>query len=263
MIRAPLAALIVLALAACGGSDKKAEEPVKGGNGDDGDDGVTIGDRDPNTREPLELPGDDDEDDDDNLQIDGLRGRLDPYDIERGVQPHTQALSACYYGKVGRQRYIGGDIEFKFLVARSGDVKTVRLSKSDLGAWHIEKCLLETARRMTFAKPKGGEAEFTLPLEFDATRSTRWVEEDVGLAQVKPFVKELRACAGEASTRNPRKVMVTVYVGPRGSVKSVGFASDHKRTYADAWADCAETKIRAWTLADPLGRIAKLAFRYN
>lgn len=260
-VRAALS-LAILACA-CGGSDKKAEEPSGGPAGGGGDDQIAIGDRDPNTREPLALPGDDDGDDDENLEIEGLRGRLDTYDIERGVQPHTQALSACYHGKVGRQRYIGGDIEFKFLIARSGEVKQVQLHKSDLGAWQVEKCLLETARQMTFARPKGGEAEFTLPLEFSATRSTRWLEEDVGLQQVKPFLKELRECARETSTRNPRGVMVTVYVGPRGVVKSAGFANAGKREIAAEWADCAEAKIRAWTLADPLGRIAKLAFRYN
>jgi len=257
---------LVFVLAACGGSDKKVEDPKadpQSGDGDD-DDRITIGDRDPQTRKPIELPdADDDDDDNGDVQISGLRGRLDAYDIERGVKPHANTLSNCYYGKVGRQRYIGGDIEFKFLIARSGEVKVVQLNKSDLGAWHIEKCLLETARQMTFAKPKGGEAVFSLPLEFSATRSARWIEDDVGSQQVKPFVRELRGCAREAKTRNPRQVRVTVYVGPRGVVKSVGFASAAKREITDEWADCAETKIRAWTLADPLGRIAKLAFRYN
>jgi hypothetical protein len=248
-------------LAACGGSDKRADEP-SGSNASGDGDGVTIGDRDPDTREPLALP-DDDDDGDDDLEISGLRGSLDQYDIERGVKPHARALSACYHGKVGSQRYIGGDIEFKFLISRSGEVKQVQLAKSDLGAWQIEKCLLDAARQMTFSRPKGGEAVFSLPLEFSATRSTRWVEEDVGIQQVKPFLKELRACAREASTRNPRAVVITVYVGPRGVVKSVGFATSGKREIAAEWADCAETKIRAWTLADPLGRIAKLGFRYN
>lgn len=248
-------ALVIALVCACGGSDKKAEEPT-------GDDRLAIGDRDPETREPLVVE-DDDEGDDGNLQVSGLRGRLDAYDIERGVQPHAAALTACYNGQVGRQRYIGGDVELKYLVSKVGEVKQVQLAKSDLGAWHIEKCLLETARQMTFAKPKGGEAVFSLPLEFSATRSVQWLEEDVGVAQVQPFVSELRACAAEASTRNPRQVTVTVYVGPRGVVKSVGFASDAKHEITDEWADCAEAKIKAWTLADPLGRIAKLAFRYN
>jgi hypothetical protein len=259
MIRALSLASALVGLAACGGSDKRAEGPSQGGGGDDG---VTIGDRNPDTREPIHV-ADDDGDDDDSLSVSGLRGRLDSYDIERGVQPHAQALSACYYGNVGRQRYIGGDIELKFLIARSGEVKQVQLSRSDLGAWSIERCLLETARRMIFVKPKGGEAVFSLPLEFSPTRSSRWLEEDVGLQQVKPFVKELRDCAKEASTRNPRGVTITVYVGPRGVVKSVGFASDAKREITAEWADCADAKIRAWTLGDPLGRIAKLAFRYN
>lgn len=248
-------ALAIALICACGGSDKKAEEPD--------DDRIAIGDRDPETRAPIDVEDDDDGDDDDSLEISGLRGHLDPYDIERGVQPHAGALTGCYNNRVGRMRYVGGDVELKYLISRAGEVKRVQLAKSDLGAWNIEKCLLEAARQMTFTKPKGGEAVFSLPLEFSPTRSVQWLEEDIGLAQVKPFVSELSACAAESETRDPREVTVTVYVGPRGVVKSVGFASAAKREIPDAWADCAEAKIKAWTLADPLGRIAKLAFRYN
>ena len=248
--------LPLLVVCACGGSDKKAEEPAPG------DDRIAIGDRDPSTREPL-VTGDDDDDDDGDLQVSGLKGRLDAYDIERGVQPHAGTLTACYNDQVRRKRYIGGDVELKYLISKAGEVKRVQLAKSDLGAWNIEKCLLETARQMTFAKPKGGEAVFSLPLEFSATRSVQWLEDDVGQAQAKPFIDQLRDCAKEAETHNPRDVTVTVYVGPRGEVKSAGFASEARREIPDAWADCAEAKIKAWTLADPMGRIAKLAFRYN
>lgn len=248
-----------LVCCACGGSEKAADKPAAAA----GDDRIAIGDRNPATREPLVVDDGEDADDDGSLQVSGLKGRLDPYDIERGVQPHAGALIACYNSKVRRQRYIGGDVELKYLISREGQVKRVQLARSDLGAWHVEKCLLETARQMTFAKPRGGEAVFSLPLEFSATRSVLWIEEEVGLAQVKPFIAELRGCATEAETRNPRDVTVTVYVGPRGVVKSAGFASAARREITDEWADCAEAKIKAWTLADPTGRIAKLAFRYN
>ncbi len=113
------------------------------------------------------------------------------------------------------------------------------------------------------APPRGGDADFTLPLEFTATRSVIWLEEAVAKAQVKEHKSALRECARSQKTRNPKAVMVTVYVGPRGAVQSVGFSSADKRPLTDAWADCAETTIRAWILADPMGRVAKMAFRYN
>ena len=56
---------------------------------------------------------------------------------------------------------------------------------------------------------------------------------------------------------------MTLYLGNRGVVKSVGFASPHKRGIEREWAACASEKILAWTLSDPRGKVAKLGFRYN
>lgn len=258
-----LLATAMLLAASCGGSDKPAAgTPDTEPEGDDGK--IELGDRSRTHQTRVPTMGDDDDDDDEpGVEVKGLKGRLDPYDIQAGVEPHFGSLTACYADNLKRRRYLGGDITFKFTVDRQGGVKTVQLSKSDLGAWDVEKCMLGVARSMKFAAPKGGEADFTLPLEFDATRSVTWLEEEAGLAQVKELKRELRACAKENKTRTPRKVMVTLYVGTRGGVTSVGFASAHKRPITDLWADCAETKIRAWVLSDPLGKVAKLAFRWN
>ena len=251
------------ALAACGGSDKPTQGPDGVASGDD-DHQVELGDRDRKheTRVPT-LDDDDDDDDEPGLEVKGLKGSLSSYDIQAGVEPHAGSISACYSSNLKKRRYLGGDITFKFTVKIDGDVKLVQLSKSDLGAWDVEKCMLSVARTMKFAAPKGGEAEFTLPLEFDATRSVIWLEEEAGLAQVKELKGELGSCASETKTRAPNDVMVTLYVGRRGAVTSVGFASPAKQPIADDWADCAEAKIRAWVLADPLGKVAKIAFKWN
>ena len=116
---------------------------------------------------------------------------------------------------------------------------------------------------MSFKKPKGGEADFTLPLDFDARRPAIWWSEDKAEMEVGDRASELRQCRVEAGTRDPRNVWVTLYLGNSGVVKSVGFASPHKRGIASAWAECAAGKITAWTLNDPRGKVAKLGFRYN
>ena len=133
-----------------------------------------------------------------------------------------------------------------------------------LGAWPVEKCLLATSRKMTFTRPKGGEADFKIPLDFTSGRPVNYWDSDRADTEItKEARKQLRACAQEASTSNPRDVWVTVYIGNRGVIKSVGFASKHKRSPTDEWSGCAEQKIMAWTLSDPQGRIAKMEFRYN
>ena len=261
-----LSCFVTVFALACGGSEKPVENnDRKAGGGDTGDGQIELGDRSRTThitRMPT-MDDDDDDDDEPGVEVKGLKGRLESYDIQAGVEPHFADLTQCYASKIKRRRYLGGDITFKFTVAISGAVKEVHLEKSDLGAWDVEKCMLGIARTMTFAKPKGGEAEFTLPLEFDATRAVSWLDEDAGVAQVRELKRELKSCAKEAKTRTPRGLMITLYVAARGQVTSVGFASKAKRAMSDAWADCAEQKIRAWVLIDPLGKVAKLAFKWN
>jgi hypothetical protein len=200
------------------------------------------------------------EEDDDELQVEGLRGRLDTYDIQEGVKPHAGAIDKCFTENRGKARYLGGNVELLFIVAKDGTVQNVHLSKSDLGAWPIERCLLEVSRGMTFVKPKGGAAaEFTLPLGFTArTPPEDW---DGGRAAVEVTDKhlaELATCADAGAA--PASAWITVYVGTRGQVQSAGFATT--APLDEAWATCAEQKLLGWSLSDPQGRIARVTFAY-
>ncbi len=241
-------AVVAAMAAACGGADKPAARQA--------DDGI----------EPGELPmsrraavPDMDEDSDDGVEVAGLRGRISAYDIQEGVRPHARALEACYNRNVGKKRFIGGNVELKYELARDGSVRWVQLVRSDLGAWPVEKCLLETARTMRFVEPQGGEADFTLPLEFSARRASQWYA-DRGLEEVAELTGELAECAEMAESA---PVEVTLYVGARGQVQSVGFASLGAEPVADAWKDCAAERIGSWTLSDPLGAVTKTSFTYN
>lgn len=261
MFRLTLIALIgtpaVLLSVACGGSDKP-----KVNNADDSRiDGSEL----PETRRSRG-PDADDDDDDDELQVKGLKGRLETADIQDGVRPHAGAINKCFTDNTRKKKYVSGDIKLDYTVQKDGTVKMVRLIESELGSWPVEKCILETARKMTFVKPKGGpEATFTLPLSFPkrSRRTLKWWEE----SQIEPLVKsllpELKACSTEASVKDPSNVWVILYVGTRGQVWSAGFATKNKAALPDAWADCANTKIMAWQLTDPKGSVAKAGFRYN
>lgn len=245
-------------LMACGGSDKQVTSPA-----DDADDEIVQDDAPP-TRHRSSVPdiGDSDEPDD-GVQIEGLKGHLDPYDIQEAVAPHSTALAMCFKQKAKKEHYLGGEVVLSFTVARDGSVKSVRNTRSSVGSWEVENCILEESKRMTFKKPKGGEADFTLPLDFDARRPANWWSEEKAEAEIADRRSELRKCRQEAKTKDPRNVWVTLYLGNRGVVKSVGFASPHKRGIHADWAACAAGKISAWTLNDPRGKVAKLGFRYN
>ncbi len=251
-----MTSLALLLGAACGGSEKSVQTPAP-----DTED-IEQDDEGPSTRRSR-VPGmDDDDDDDDGVAIDGLRGHLAPYDIQQGMSGHSGALATCFQSRAKKQKYLGGQVELSFRIATDGTVKTVRASKSSIGSWAVESCLLTESSKMTFREPKGGEAEFSVPLDFEARRTANWWSEEKADEAVGAKASGLSSCAG-GDAADPQNVWITLYLGNRGVVESVGFASPHKDGISTAWADCAEAQIRSWTLTDPLGKLAKLGFRYN
>jgi hypothetical protein len=228
----------VALLMSCGGSEKPAPAPP----------------------EPAER-ADDEEEPDDGVEIMSTRGRMDPADVEAGLQPHAAALEDCYKSRVGKQRWLGGKVELKWQIARDASISSVQVAWSDLGSWAVEKCLLEVSRAMTFAPPKGGDADFTVPLEFSARGSAQWWDEDRTAKVVGTKSDGLAECVADGEAP-PADVSVTIYVGTRGKVQSVGFASAGL-PIPDGWADCAAELVKSWQLVDPRGQVAKLTLRYN
>src|SRR5690606_33329833 len=112
--------------------------------------------------------------------------------------------------------------------------------------------------------PSGGVAEFTLPLDFDSgCCHVLWWDDDRATAETAGVMDGLAECAAAAGGVAPADVWITLYVGKRGRVSSAGFASLQEAPLPDAWADCAEARVKEWVLSDPRGRVAKLAVRYN
>lgn len=232
---------LALAVTGCGGKGKPASEPAK----------------------PPPRPYVDDEVDD-GMAVESSRGRMDPAAIEAGLSPHKAALSECYTSRVGKRRWLGGRVSIHWDIQGDGTITAVRLAESDLGAWPIEKCLLEAARAATFARPIGGDTDFSIPLEFSLQGKRELWDEDRSLRAVGGQVALLDACAKAKGVQGPmpEDVTITVYVGPQGKAQSVGFSSP-KSVLEDAWAECAEKAALAWRLPDPQGVIGKLAVRYR
>ncbi len=235
---------IPLLLAACGGAQKP--EPID-------DDGPEEADR--------RGGEDEEEEEDDGMELVSTRGKMAAGDVEAGIAPHAETLQDCYLALVGKRKWLGGKVELKWEISGEGELTSTQIVTGDLGAWPIEKCLLAVSREMTFAPPSGGDADFTVPLEFSARGSAQWWDEDKSAAVVSKRTAELAACATTAGVAEPANVMVTVYVGTRGKVQSAGFSSP--APIDEAWAQCAHDTIAAWTLTDPKGAVAKLGFLYN
>lgn len=246
-------ALAVSVTLACGGgtASKQVEKP-----------------KDPTTFTPTRTPIEEPEVED-GVEVVSTRGHMEPAVIEAGLAPHKESLSDCYMSKVGKRRWLGGKVALHWDISKAGEITAVKLAESDLGAWPIEKCLLETARAATFGKPKGGDADFMVPLEFAAKgRAAIW-DEDQALRAVGGQLAKLDECTKPPKGKKPAKpiprpddVTITLYIGPAGKAQSVGFSST-KTAIDDDWAECAEKTALAWRLPDPKGGYAKLAIKYR
>lgn len=201
------------------------------------------------------------EEPDDGLEVTGTRGKMDRGAIQSAMAPHESTLHDCFLSRVAKQKWLGGHVDLKWEIAKDGTLKSAQVATSDLGAWPVEKCMLDIARKITFAAPKGGDADFTVPFDFEGQKSVVvWDPSEVNAVLAKR-VRDLAACAKKAKTADPGAVQVTLYLGPRGKVQSAGFSS--AAPIPDAWAACAHGKVTSWTLRDPKGQIAKLAFVYR
>ena len=238
-----VAAPVGIALAACGGSPPPAEPAPK------------VSSRSL-TRIATEEP-----EPDDGVSVVAVKGHMDPRTVDAALTPRRAELTGCYTERVGRRRWLGGHVLVRWQIAADGTVERVLLADSDLGAWPIERCLLDIARSLSFGKPIGGAAELTLPFEFSARGEPALWDLEQSVRAVGGQLAKLAACS-KGEVHAPDEVAITLYVGPHGRAASVGFASATS-ALDDAWAACAEKAALAWRLPDPKRQVTKLAVRYR
>jgi len=236
--------LVLFALVACGGSKPPPPPPPT-----------------PEPPPPVakRVPIEDSEVEDSQVTVVNAKGHMDKAAVEAGISPHNEELTDCYMKNVKRRRWLGGHVLIHWDIKKDGTVTAVKLmSESDLGAWPIEKCLLEVARSASFDKPIGGDADFSLPLDFSAKGASLPWSEDQALRAVGGQLGKLEAC--DKKHARPHDVTITLYVGAHGRAQSVGFSSDSTEI-DDKWAECATKAAMGWRLPDPKGIVAKLAVR--
>jgi hypothetical protein len=188
---------------------------------------------------------------------DGVLGALDEETVNRALQPKLEEFGACLSDR-RKLGYIGGTITLKYRVARDGSVRRLGY-QSDLGAWQVERCVLEAAKSVQFPRPKGGEGEVEYPAQFrPRQRHTVWDEERIS-ADVHHRRGALRGCAGA-----PRSYQLTFYIGAGGKTTSVGFSSPEPwGTGMEAFAECVIEKASKWTFTDPLGEVVKASYVFE
>lgn len=198
---------------------------------------------------------------DDQIKVSGTLGTLNDEEVSGPFQRRWDDITQCFADAKGKLWYLGGRIELKARVIKSGDLKSMYVVSSTLGNYDAERCILAIARELHFSRPHGGsEAEFTYPIEFHGKSAVQeWDEARVAPKLRTPKVRsDVRECKQKASSSGnglPPSVTMTLWVAPGGKITSAGVAAD--APLDEQFASCVTGRARLWRLDDPLGKIAK------
>ena len=102
-----------------------------------------------------------------SMTLDNEIGVMDTDDVEATLQEHFDDVRACYTRAGKAQRYAGGKVLLRFMVAGDGASQDVWVLESTLGNYDVERCLVEVGRKIRFHAPHGNKATtFEYPVEF-------------------------------------------------------------------------------------------------
>lgn len=227
----------LLALPACGG-------PEEAGDASGGRDSASSG------SESTEPP-------DDGMQIEGTLGTISQRAIEDGIQRNLPRISRCFSDRYDEVDVLGGHMEMAFRVRTDGNVRWVYLRRSTVGDRATERCILNVLSRIQFERPRGGEAEFTTPLDLDPPADVRPPVEWTA-ARVAELVSTQGAELAAQCATAGQPFQVTAYVAPGGQVLAAGATVDTPDVVDPL--DCVTEGVRSWVMPDPGSYPAKVTF---
>jgi hypothetical protein len=189
------------------------------------------------------------------VQIEGLMGTLTQDQIQRGIEPRMGRFEGCFSRRMGSVELLRGRIELAFRVNTDGSVKWVYPRRSSIGDRETERCVTDIAGSIHFSRPRGGEAEFTYPLEWPGDEELR-----PPLNWDATRIEEMLSENGPALVQQCGRgaYQVTAYIARGGNLISVGAAAQAETTAPNL--DCVCDGVRTWTMPDPGSYPAKISF---
>lgn len=192
------------------------------------------------------------------MQVDNELGVLDGEDVNATMRDHFDDVRGCYSRAGKAQRYAGGRVLLRFLVAGDGSAQDVLVVESTLGNYDVERCLVDVGRRITFHAPSGRKATtFEYPVEFRSTNQVAVMDVE-GLKvehDVSVFLPQLAVCGKLA----PEEATAVVYIEANGTPGSVGLAAGS--SLDEDVGDCMVQTIRTWKMSATLpGRVMRATF---
>jgi len=243
MKRAVLPFLAIVTLAGCG-SDKAARN-------DNGGSEQALKRRKPKQGISADDPAR-------SMQVDNELGVLDGEDVNATMRDHFDDVRGCYSRAGKAQRYAGGRVLLRFMVAGDGSAQDVLVVESTLGNYDVERCLVDVGRRITFHAPSGRKpTTFEYPVEFRSTNLVAVMDIE-GLKvehDLSVFLPQLAVCGKLA----PEEATAVVYIEANGTPGSVGLAAGS--TLDEDVGDCMVQTIRTWKMSATLpGRVMRATF---
>ena len=193
-----------------------------------------------------------------SMQLDREMGVLEGEDVNATMRDHFDDVRGCYSRAGKAQRYAGGRVLLRFMVAGDGSAQDVLVVESTLGNYDVERCLVDVGRRITFRAPSGRKATtFEYPVEFRSTNQVAVMDIE-GLKvehDLSVFLPQLAVCGKLA----PEEATAVVYIESNGAPGSVGLAAGG--TLDEDVGDCMVQTIRTWKMSATLpGRVMRATF---
>jgi len=191
---------------------------------------------------------------DDGMVVAGLTGTLRRDEVDPVMNSAVSRFMRCYAEELDALPVLSGDLSLGFTVAPDGSVAEVRTLASTLGSRATEECILQIGRGLRFPRPHGGQANFEYgPVLFNpgegSPTAALWDPTEVSEA-LAARATEVEACGASSG------VSVTLYIGPGGSVRSIGAVPESADR--DEAARCLERVLSSVTFADPGARVTKV-----
>ena len=194
-----------------------------------------------------------------SMTLDNEIGVMDTDDVEATLQEHFDDVRACYTRAGKAQRYAGGKVLLRFMVAGDGAAQDVWVLESTLGNYDVERCLVEVGRKIRFHAPNGNKAStFEYPVEFRSETGMAILDIDGPRVNrdVATLLPQLAACGQIAS----EQVNAMIYIESNGALGSVGLATS--AAIDEDAGDCAVQTIRGWRISGGLpGHVVRANFR--
>jgi hypothetical protein len=173
------------------------------------------------------------------------RGFISQEAAEDAIKQQWRALVHCYDQAGPARDFASGAVKLRFSVDLGGGVASVHVLESRLGSHEVERCLTTVARTIAFPAPQGGRASVEYSLEFRSTGEITVIDLPAGEldGRITAWLPQL---AADCKQLGVDQLEATLYIEPRGVVRSVGFASP--APIEPATADCLSASLRRWNV---------------